>query len=290
VAVVGGGIAGLSAALALHQARPDLDVVVLEASSQVGGKLRGSEVGGLVVDEGADSMLTRVPDGAQLARDAGLADELVAPASGAASVWTRGRLRPLPTGHAARPARRPGRPGRSEVLSARGLWRVPLDLALPGAPVTDDVGRRARHPPLGREVVERLVDPLLGRGLRRRADDLSLQATRPQLVGPVPALARCCWPRRPPAPPRRRPTGRCFAACPGGLGRLPAPSRPPRARSVRTARSVRASTARRTGLAAHHGVGGRPVVAGRRRGRARVPSAPPRGRLLAPTLPRRPPR
>ena len=64
VVVVGGGIAGLAAAHALH----GMDVVVLESTSQVGGKLRTSEVGGLPVDEGAESFLARVPEALGLAR------------------------------------------------------------------------------------------------------------------------------------------------------------------------------------------------------------------------------
>ena len=96
VVVVGGGIAGLSAAL--EAGRAGARVTVLESSSRVGGKVAVSEVGGLPVDEGADSMLTRVPDGIGLAHDAGLEDELTSPAAGQAFVWSHGALRPLPTG------------------------------------------------------------------------------------------------------------------------------------------------------------------------------------------------
>ena len=84
VVVVGGGVAGLSAAA--EAGRRGARVTVLEASSRVGGKVAVSQVGGLPVDEGADSMLTRVPDGLALARSAGLEGELVAPAAAQASV------------------------------------------------------------------------------------------------------------------------------------------------------------------------------------------------------------
>ena len=70
VVVVGGGVAGLSAAA--EACRRGARVTVLEGSSRVGGKVAVSEVGGLPVDEGADSMLTRVPDGLALAREAGI--------------------------------------------------------------------------------------------------------------------------------------------------------------------------------------------------------------------------
>jgi oxygen-dependent protoporphyrinogen oxidase len=222
VAVVGAGIAGLSAALELRSRRPELDVVVLEASDRLGGKVGVSEVEGLAVDEGADAMLTRAPDGRRLAADAGLADELVAPAGGAASIWTRGVLRPLPAGTLLGVPADLAALARSEVLSARGLLRVPLDLALPGAPPTADVSVGslvARR--LGREVVERLVDPLLGGVYAGRADDLSLQATLPQLAAPAArsrSLLLAAQAARAATPP---PDGPLFASLPGGLGRLP---------------------------------------------------------------------
>ena len=208
-------MAGLAAA---HALRDVADVVVLEASSQVGGKLRTSEVGGVAVDEGADSLLRRVPHAVELATSVGL--DLVSPTTGQAYVRSRGSLRPLPTGTVLGVPADLAALARSEVLSATGLARVPLDLVRPGDPVTEDVavgalvGRR-----LGREVVERLVDPLLGGVYAGRADLLSLQATLPQLVEPLSRhrslvlAARAA--RGTPSP------GPVFAGLVGGLGRLP---------------------------------------------------------------------
>jgi protoporphyrinogen/coproporphyrinogen III oxidase len=223
VAVVGGGITGLSAALEVHRQRPDVRVVVLEQSWQVGGKLRGSQVGGLVVDEGADSLLRRVPDALGLAREVGLGDELVSPRTGSASVWTRGALRPLPGGTLLGVPTDLTALARSGLLTGRGLNRVPLDLVLPGAPVVDDlavgtlVARR-----LGREVVDRLVDPLLGGVYAGRADDLSLQATLPQLSGPASRSRSLLLAARAARPAGGSAAGPVFAGLPGGLGRLPA--------------------------------------------------------------------
>ncbi len=225
VAVVGAGVAGLSAAVALQ--RGGRRVVVLEGSDRVGGKVRVSDVGGLPVDEGADSMLRRVPEGVGLAADVGLGPELVSPAAGQAFLWTRGTLRGLPAGTVL------GVPGdlaslaRSGALTTRGLYRVLADL-VPGDPVVDDVavgelvGRR-----LGREVVERLVDPLLGGVYAGRADALSLQATLPQLVGPLASSARCSVPRGPPGP--HAVDGPVFAGAAGRPGPA-APGRRDRAR------------------------------------------------------------
>ncbi len=216
VAVVGAGIAGLAAALELTRA--GARVVVLEASDRVGGKVRASDVGGLHVDEGADSMLRRVPWGTDLAAAAGL--PLVSPTAGGASIWTRGRLRPLPTGTVMGVPADLASLARSEVLSTGGLARVPLDLALPGTPQQQDisvgelVGRR-----LGREVVERLVDPLLGGVYAGHADLLSLQATVPALAATA-ARHRSMIVAARAARGLPRP-GPVFAGVPGGLGVLP---------------------------------------------------------------------
>ena len=223
VVVVGGGVAGLSAALEARALRPDAEVVVLEATGRLGGKVAVSEVGGLMVDEGADSKLTRVPDALARARSAGLEAELVAPAAGQASVWSRGRLRDLPTGTLLGLPTDLAALARSGLLSTAGLYRVLADLAAPGAGVQDDcsVGDLVRRR-FGAEVVDRLVDPLLGGVYAGRADLLSLRATLPQLVRPAArhrSLLLAAREARAATPPT---DGPLFASLPGGLGRLPA--------------------------------------------------------------------
>ncbi len=71
VAVVGGGIAGLAAAHLLHE--HGLEVVLMESTDQLGGKLRLDTVGGLTVDVGAEAILARRPEGVALAERVGLA-------------------------------------------------------------------------------------------------------------------------------------------------------------------------------------------------------------------------
>lgn len=222
VAVVGAGIAGLAAALEVRVLRPDADVVLLESSGRVGGKVARSEVGGVVVDEGADAMLTRVPDGVDLARDAGLETELVAPAAGQASLWSRGRLVDLPTGTLLGIPTDLAALARTGLLSSRGLLRVPLDLVQPGAPVEDDISVGdlvARR--FGREVVERLVDPLLGGVYAGRAELLSLQATLPQLVASAARHRSLLLAAREARGAGPAVSGPIFAGIPGGMGRLP---------------------------------------------------------------------
>ncbi|GGN01117.1 protoporphyrinogen oxidase [Streptomyces fuscichromogenes] len=178
VVVIGAGIAGLAAAHRLLERGSR--VTVLEASERVGGKLLPGEIAGVRVDLGAESMLARRPEAVTLAREAGLADRLRPPATATASIWTRGALRPMPKGHVM------GVPGTaaalSGVLSEEGLARIERDADLPRTEVGDDVAVgeyvAAR---LGREVVDRLVEPLLGGVYAGDAYRISLRSAVPQL-------------------------------------------------------------------------------------------------------------
>ncbi|GAA2129565.1 protoporphyrinogen/coproporphyrinogen oxidase [Nocardioides bigeumensis] len=177
VVVVGGGVAGLTAAYVLGA---DHDVLLLEASPEVGGKLRGGEVAGVRVDVGAEAMLARRPEGVDLARDLGL--PLVHPATTSSRVWSRGSLRPLPRSLLGVPIDVDDLAA-SGVLSSQGLARVREEPSLPPTPVETDLSVgdlvAAR---LGDEVVERLVEPLLGGVYAGRARALSLRAAAPQVA------------------------------------------------------------------------------------------------------------
>ena len=96
VVVVGAGIAGLTTAWYLQQ--HGVDAVVLDAADRAGGKVRTSELDGSALDVGADTFLGRMPWAVELCRELGLGDDLVAPATTQAWLWSRSQLRPLPEG------------------------------------------------------------------------------------------------------------------------------------------------------------------------------------------------
>ncbi|MFE9111140.1 protoporphyrinogen oxidase [Streptomyces collinus] len=178
VVVIGAGIAGLAAAHRLLER--GARVTVLEASGRVGGKLLPGEVAGARVDLGAESMLARRPEAVALARDVGLADRLQPPATATASLWTRGALRPFPKGHVM------GVPGTASalagVVSEEGLARIERDAELPRTEVGDDVavGEYVAER-LGREVVDRLLEPMLGGVYAGDAYRISMRSAVPQL-------------------------------------------------------------------------------------------------------------
>ncbi len=211
--VVGGGIAGLTAARDLAAA--GRDVLVLEGASRTGGKLLTGSVGGVEVDLGAESMLARRPEGVDLVRELGM--PLVHPATTSSSVWTHGALRPLPRSVMGVPADVEQVAG-SGVLTAAGVERLRHET--PGQPLVDgedvSVGELVATR-LGDEVVDRLVEPLLGGVYAGHARLLSARATVPQLVawsGEESLVAAAA--RAGSATP-----GPVFAGIAGGVGRLP---------------------------------------------------------------------
>ncbi|MEU2112777.1 protoporphyrinogen oxidase [Streptomyces sp. NPDC019507] len=221
VVVIGGGIAGLAAAHRL--AVSGVRVTLLEATDRLGGKLRAGEIAGAPVDLGAESMLARRPEAVALARAVGLGDRLRAPATTTASVWTRDALRPMPQGHVM------GVPGNPEalsgLLSAEGIARIGRERELPPAELGDDVavgGFVAER--LGREVVDRLVEPLLGGVYAGDAYRISLRAAVPALFDAARAaggnlLAGVREVQRRAA--ERQETGPVFMGIDGGIGTLP---------------------------------------------------------------------
>jgi oxygen-dependent protoporphyrinogen oxidase len=132
VAVVGGGIAGLAAAARVRAERPDVEVVLLESAPQIGGKLRLGEVGGVVVDVGAEAMLNRRPEAVDLAHAAGLSDSIVHPATTAANLWSRGELLPMPRTLMGIPTDLKALAD-SKVVSKAGLARAAMDAVLPAS-------------------------------------------------------------------------------------------------------------------------------------------------------------
>ena len=175
--VVGGGISGLAAAW--YGAAAGLDVLVLEASPAVGGKLRVESVAGIPVDVGAEALLTARPEGVELLADAGLAGERLAPLTTAAQVRAAGRRHRLPAKTMLGIPADVDALRSSGVLSASGVDAVAAEPSLPPLPrLISDVGVGALvRERMGDEAADRLVEPLLGGVYAGRADELSLRAT-----------------------------------------------------------------------------------------------------------------
>ena len=227
VAVVGAGIAGLTAAWELS--RRGHDVVVLDGADRIGGKLHTGDVGGVQLDLGAESVLARRPEAVGLIEAVGLSDRVENPVTTSAGVWTRGAVRPLPPTVL-------GVPADLDALAASGIVDGVRTQAVPvpahDLSVGEFVTQRA-----GREVLQRLVEPLLGGVYAGHADAISLRAAAPQLLAlgddPVAAAvaARAAASDTPVAP--------VFAGIVGGVGTLPQVLAERSGAEVRTGSTVR---------------------------------------------------
>ena len=209
VAVVGGGMAGLAAAYEL--ASSGAEVIVLEGSDRLGGKLRLGEVGGLTLDLGAESILARRPEGLDLIHAVGLDDRVVHPATTTASIWTHGALRAMPPTVM-------GIPADAAALAASGIAQMPDPRILP-VPAEDVSVAEFVSERLGHDVLDRLVEPLLGGVYAGHTDRLSLRATTPQIAALGEDLLTARSASRGPTPSA---SGPVFAGLVGGVGQLPA--------------------------------------------------------------------
>lgn len=182
VGIVGGGIAGLSAAFDL--CRAGHEVTVFEAGNRWGGKIQSSPVGDRMVDSGPDSFLARVEPAYRLAIDLGLEDELTSPVAPVPAYIHRDqKLHPLPQGTFLGVPTDLDRFSKCTLISPAGVARAAQDLSLPATPISDDVtvGAYCRTR-LGDEVTDRLIDPLIGGINASNIDRLSLASGAPLLA------------------------------------------------------------------------------------------------------------
>ena len=182
VLIVGGGIAGLSAAWEL--ARRGHTPMVLERAGRPGGVIRTEHVDGFVIDAGPDSLLVQKPAALDLCRELGLGDRLFPTLTPRTAFILRGgRLVPLPEGSVL------GIPTRfspfitTRLFSWRGKARMALELAVrPRRDQEDEsIGHFMRRR-FGQEAVTYLAEPLLAGIHGGDVNRLSMRAAFPRLV------------------------------------------------------------------------------------------------------------
>jgi len=188
IAIVGGGISGLSAAFELEQRRQagaEVEYTLYESSPRLGGVLRTESIDGSVVEAGPDSFVTEKPWAADLCRAVGLDDQLVGSNDGDRKTYilTRGRLVKLPDGLMFLIPTKILPTGLSPLWSWRTKLRMTEELLRPPRPVDHDESVAAfleRH--YGPEMVERLADPLLSGVYGGEAASLSIRAVLPRFA------------------------------------------------------------------------------------------------------------
>jgi protoporphyrinogen/coproporphyrinogen III oxidase len=187
IAIIGGGISGLTAAFTLEeQGRAgQVEYVLYESSFELGGVLRTAHIDGCIVEAGPDSFITEKPWAADLCRTLGLGDQLIGSndADRKTYILVRGRLIPMPDGLMFMVPTKVLPTGFSPLFS----WTTKLRMAQelfhpPGAANGDESVASLVERHYGAEMVDRLADPLLAGVYGGEAASLSLRAVLPRFA------------------------------------------------------------------------------------------------------------
>jgi len=186
--IIGGGIAGLSAAYYAEKNIPDATVTLVESDSHWGGKITTDRVsfddGQFIIEGGPDTFLASKPWGVALCKELGLSERLngTNPNQKNTYVLNKGRLLPLPDGLAMMIPTNIEAILKTRLVSWFGKARMGFDFVQPAKAVNGDeslgtfVSRR-----LGREAYENLIEPLMSGIYAGDGDQLSLASTFPYL-------------------------------------------------------------------------------------------------------------
>ncbi|EMI52366.1 protoporphyrinogen oxidase, partial [Rhodopirellula sallentina] len=185
VAIIGGGISGLAAAHQLVQSDPSLDVHLYEAGPRLGGVIQTVRKDGFLIEGAADNFITSIPSGIKLCEDLGLADDLIKtnPNGRGADVLTQGKLEPIPSGFMVMAPSRIWPILSTRILSPWGKLRSGLELFIPKRKGADDESLKSfvcRR--FGKELFDRLVQPLVGGIYTADPNRLSVAATMPRFL------------------------------------------------------------------------------------------------------------
>ena len=183
VAVVGGGIAGLTAAFTIRQRCPDAQIDLLEASSRFGGAIETEQAGGILVEWGADMFATEPAAGLELCKELGIEDELITPLPGArgAAIVQNGKLIRIPEGFVLMRPTLIWPMLRTPLLSLAGKLRLLAEpFVAKRGEIADESIESFVTRRFGRETLDRIVQPLVGGIYTGDVAKLSMAATMAQ--------------------------------------------------------------------------------------------------------------
>jgi oxygen-dependent protoporphyrinogen oxidase len=188
IAIIGGGISGLSAAFYLEKARAagaDLEYTLFESGQRLGGSMYSDRVEGCLVEAGPDSFLTEKPWALSLCKELGIADQLIGSndAERKTYILVNGRLVVMPDGLMFMVPTQLVATALSPLFSWSTKLRMARELLHPPRPMQSDetvAELVERH--FGAEVVDRLADPLLSGVYGGDAAKLSARAVLPRFV------------------------------------------------------------------------------------------------------------
>ncbi len=183
VAVIGGGISGLSAAFYLQEQRPDVEITLFEKRERLGGVLHTELRDGFEIEQSADNFITTIPYGLDLCRALGLEPDIVTttPRNRQTFILWRNRLHKLPDGFMMMAPTKWLPMATTRLLSPIGKLRAAMEYFIPVRKDDSDESMESfavRR--LGRQVFDRMIEPLVSGVYAADMTKLSLMATLPR--------------------------------------------------------------------------------------------------------------
>ncbi|NNE01197.1 MAG: protoporphyrinogen oxidase [Pirellulaceae bacterium] len=189
VAVIGGGLSGLATAVHLHLADPNIQLTVFEAADRAGGVIQTLRIDPFLVDLGADMFALEPPAAHDLCKQLNLLDQLIEPQQigRGAYIVRQGRLVPIPDGFVLMRATKLWPMLTTKLLSPRGKLRWLVErFQRNNVGDTDQSVAEFVRTRMGREVLQRIVGPLVAGIYTADIEKLSLLAT----MGPIAKMVR----------------------------------------------------------------------------------------------------
>ncbi|MCU1254822.1 MAG: protoporphyrinogen oxidase, partial [Candidatus Angelobacter sp.] len=188
IAIIGGGIAGLTAAFYLEKARragADLQWALFEKSDRLGGVIQTERHDGFVIEAGPDSFISIKPDASRLCQELGIGDQLISSndASRKTYILVKGKLVPIPQGLEFMVPTRIWPMATTPLFSFSTKLRMAAELFSSARKDGGDesVGDFVRRH-FGQEMVDRVAEPLLAGVYGGNAERLSIRAVLPRFA------------------------------------------------------------------------------------------------------------
>lgn len=189
VVIIGGGIAGLSAAWSLREHRapgmPEFEIVLLEKNDRLGGNIRTEKVDGFLIEGGPDCFLSEKPWAMELCKRVGLGDKLLPTneKNRKTFVLSGGRLHVLPEGVILMVPTKILPLATSSLISWPGKIRMALELFIPKKKDNKDesLGEFVRRR-LGQEALDKIAEPLVAGVHAGDPETMSVRASFPKFV------------------------------------------------------------------------------------------------------------
>ncbi len=225
VAVIGGGISGLSAAYRLLADHPGkFNLTLYEARERLGGNIHTEMRDGFLLDAGPDSFVAMKREATELCKELGLGAELMetTEANRKVYIFRNNQLHPLPEGMVLAVPTRAGPFLRTPLFSWGCKLRMGLEPLVGRSELEDESIGSFIERRLGKEMLDVLAEPLLGGIFAGDVRELSIRSTFPQLVEmerKFGSLVRGAMASRKHTSPSRKPPS-AFLSLRSGMGRL----------------------------------------------------------------------